>query len=61
MRIHILDHNFFAENVIASYLIENGGEPVLIEKQTLLRGDTLVNADVRFDQGSRFVEPERGL
>lgn len=31
MKIHTLDHNFFAERVIASYLIENGGEPVLIE------------------------------
>jgi len=31
MKIHILDQHFFEEKVIASYLIENGGEPVLIE------------------------------
>ncbi|MEQ9618599.1 MAG: MBL fold metallo-hydrolase [Deltaproteobacteria bacterium] len=31
MKIHVLDHNFFEEKVIASYLIENGGEPILIE------------------------------
>jgi SecD/SecF fusion protein len=36
------------------------GEPVLLEKQTLLRGDTLVNADVRFDQGG-FGQPIVGL
>ena len=35
-------------------------EPVLIEKKTLLRGDTLVNADVRFDQGG-FGQPIVGL
>jgi len=31
MKIHTIDHNFFRKRVIASYLIENGGEPVLIE------------------------------
>ncbi len=31
MKINIIDLNFFAPKVIASYLIENGGEPVLIE------------------------------
>jgi glyoxylase-like metal-dependent hydrolase (beta-lactamase superfamily II) len=31
MKIHIIDHNFFKDRVIASYLIENSGEPVLIE------------------------------
>lgn len=31
MKIHVIDHNFFEPNVIASYLIETGGEPVLIE------------------------------
>jgi len=31
MKIHTIDHNFFRKTVIASYLIENGGEPVLIE------------------------------
>jgi len=31
MKINIIDLNFFTPNVIASYLIENGGEPVLIE------------------------------
>ena len=31
MKIHIIDHNFFTQKVIASYLIENGGEPILIE------------------------------
>lgn len=31
MRIHVIDHDFFMPNVIASYLIETGGEPVLIE------------------------------
>jgi glyoxylase-like metal-dependent hydrolase (beta-lactamase superfamily II) len=31
MKIHTIDHNFFTQKVIASYLIENGGEPVLIE------------------------------
>ena len=31
MKIHTIDHDFFAQRVIASYLIENGGEPVLIE------------------------------
>ncbi len=31
MKVHILDHNFFEKKVIASYLIEDGGEPVLIE------------------------------
>jgi len=36
------------------------GEPVLLEKQILLRGDTLVNADVRFDQGG-FGQPIVGL
>lgn len=31
MKIHTIDHDFFTQRVIASYLIENGGEPVLIE------------------------------
>lgn len=31
MKIHVIDHNFFTQKVIASYLIENGGEPILIE------------------------------
>jgi glyoxylase-like metal-dependent hydrolase (beta-lactamase superfamily II) len=31
MNIHTIDHYFFKDRVIASYLIENGGEPVLIE------------------------------
>ncbi|MFI5322508.1 MAG: MBL fold metallo-hydrolase [Thermodesulfobacteriota bacterium] len=31
MKIHTIDHNFFTQKVIASYLIENGGEPILIE------------------------------
>lgn len=31
MKIHTIDHNFFTQRVIASYLIENGGEPILIE------------------------------
>ena len=31
MKIHTVDHNFFRKRVIASYLIENGDEPVLIE------------------------------
>lgn len=39
---------------------EKDKEPVLLEKKTLLRGDTLVNADVRFDQGG-FGQPIVGL
>lgn len=35
-------------------------EPILLERETLLRGDTLVNADVRFDQGG-FGQPIVGL
>ncbi|MFH1621816.1 MAG: protein translocase subunit SecD [Candidatus Omnitrophota bacterium] len=35
-------------------------EPILLEKDTLLRGDTLVSADVRFDQGG-FGQPIVGL
>ncbi|MDD5618297.1 MAG: protein translocase subunit SecD [Candidatus Omnitrophica bacterium] len=35
-------------------------ESVLVETKTLLRGDTLVNADVRFDQGG-FGQPIVGL
>jgi glyoxylase-like metal-dependent hydrolase (beta-lactamase superfamily II) len=31
MKIHTIDHDFFAKRVIASYLIENGGDPILIE------------------------------
>ncbi|HVY54649.1 MAG TPA: MBL fold metallo-hydrolase [Thermodesulfobacteriota bacterium] len=31
MKIHTIDHHFFKKKVIASYLIENGGEAVLIE------------------------------
>jgi glyoxylase-like metal-dependent hydrolase (beta-lactamase superfamily II) len=31
VKIHIIDHNYFVPKVIASYLIENGGQPVLIE------------------------------
>ncbi len=31
MKVNIIDNNFFAKDVIASYLIENGGEPILIE------------------------------
>ena len=31
MKIHIIDHNFFKKKVIASYLIENGGDVILIE------------------------------
>ncbi len=31
MKIHTIDHDFFTGRVIASYLIENGGGPVLIE------------------------------
>jgi glyoxylase-like metal-dependent hydrolase (beta-lactamase superfamily II) len=31
MKIHTIDHDFFTQRVIASYLIENGGGPVLIE------------------------------
>ena len=31
MKIHTIDHDFFTQKVIASYLIENGSEPVLIE------------------------------
>ncbi|MBI2485786.1 MAG: MBL fold metallo-hydrolase [Deltaproteobacteria bacterium] len=31
MKIHVIDHNFFVPKVIASYLIENGSEPILIE------------------------------
>ncbi|MEW6143556.1 MAG: MBL fold metallo-hydrolase [Thermodesulfobacteriota bacterium] len=31
MKIHTIDHHFFKDRVIASFLIENGGGPVLIE------------------------------
>jgi SecD/SecF fusion protein len=39
---------------------KENNEPVLVEKQVLLRGDSLVNADVRFDQ-SGFGQPIVGL
>ncbi|MDD5292164.1 MAG: protein translocase subunit SecD [Candidatus Omnitrophica bacterium] len=35
-------------------------EPILLESETLMRGDTLVNADVKFDQGG-FGQPIVGL
>jgi len=41
-------------------LKELDDEPILIEDNTLLRGDTLVNADVRFDQ-SGFGQPIVGI
>lgn len=31
MNIHVIDHNYFMPKVIASYLIENDGAPILIE------------------------------
>lgn len=31
MKVHVIDLNFFRPKVISSYLIENNGEPVLIE------------------------------
>ncbi|MDD5005924.1 MAG: protein translocase subunit SecD [Candidatus Omnitrophica bacterium] len=46
-----------AGNVPEGYeLKESDKEPLLIEKAILLRGDTLVNADVKFDQ-SGFGQP----
>ena len=46
-------------NVPEGYELKNSledNEPILLEKDSVLKGDTLVNAGVRFDQ-SQFNEP----
>ena len=48
------------ETVEGYELKELDKEPILLESKVLLRGDTLVNADVRFDQ-SGFGQPIVGL